>query len=110
MRRFYAVLQETHPGKRIRGYTVKKLIKDWDELLAYEKIFRILTMVFAGTAVVVFFLYLLDKAEMAIMQLSIGLMILCQGIHLYRKHKKVAIISLCSAVIIMLAVIILAIL
>ncbi len=87
---------------------MKRFIKDWDELLAYEKVFRILTMVFAVATMALVIMSLHDAVDMAIGQLCMGLMILCQGIFLWRKHRRKAISSFCSAAFIFLVVIVFA--
>ena len=87
---------------------MKKLIKDWDELLPYEKVFRILTMVFAVATMAIAILSLCDADDMAIMEFCIGMTLLCQGVHLWRKQKGTAIFSLCTSVFILLVVIVLA--
>ena len=87
---------------------MKRLIKDWDELLTYEKVFRTLTLVFAAATMVLAIMSFNDAADMAIMEFCSGMMLLCQGIQLWRKQKGTAIFSLCTSVFILLVVIILA--
>ena len=87
---------------------MKKLIADWNELFTYEKVFRILTFVFAVATMVLAIMSLGDAANMALMEFCSGMMLLCQGIQLWRKQKGTAIFSLCTSVFILLAVMILA--
>ena len=87
---------------------MNRLIRDWNELLTYEKVFRVLTLIFAVATMALAILSLLDKMDMEVVQLCLGFMILCQGIHFWRKHKRTAIFSLCAAAFIFLVVVVVA--
>ena len=89
---------------------MKRLIRDWNELLTYEKVFRILTLIFAVALIGLAILSVCDRANIIIVDFCAGMMFLFQGISLWRKQKGVAIFDLCASAFAMLLVIVSAIL
>ena len=85
---------------------MKEYSKDWDELLTYEKVSRILTMVFGVATIVLAILSESGSANMVIMHLCSGLMLLCQAISFWREHRGVGIFSLIASVFMLLTVLI----
>ena len=90
------------------GDPVEKLIRDWNELHTYEKVFRILTLIFAVATMVLGIMSLCDMVDGVILQFSSGLMILCQGISLWRKSKSTAVFSVCASAFVILSATIIA--
>ena len=87
---------------------MNRLIRDWNELLTYEKVFRILTLIFAVALIGLAILSVCDRVNIITMELCAGMMLLFEGIGLWRKQKGVAIFNLCASAFIMLMVMVLA--
>ena len=87
---------------------MNRLIRDWSELLTYEKVFHVLTLVFAVALIGLAILTVCDRVNIITMELCAGMMLLFQGIGLWRKQKRVAIFNLCASAFIMLMVMVLA--
>ncbi len=81
---------------------------DWNDLLTYEKVFRILTLIFSVATLVLVILSETSEWNIgSLVQLGVGLSCLCEAIHFWRKKKGLAIFCMCVFIFAIVAVIIL---
>ena len=80
---------------------MKRWIKNWDELLPYERIFHILTLVFSVITILSAVLTLFKVIPLWAPMLGLAAIQFCQAIYSWRKQREIGIFGLCAGTVVL---------
>ena len=82
---------------------MKRWIKDWDDLLTYEKVFHMLGLIFSVTTIILAALSLLGLVPYWIMMFGLAAIQLCQAVYSWRNQRQIGILGLCAGTLVLAA-------
>lgn len=80
---------------------MKRWIKDWDELCAYERVFRVLTFAFSAVTIILAVLALLRVVHPGLTLFGLACIQFCQAIYSWKKQREIGVFSLLAGTVVL---------